>query len=73
MPKRIVFDVDDDLLSRALKYAKTEKNIGFVALQAFEEYVNRRDARTVRAVEQNEKQIETIVNRVLKEKEKAGK
>jgi hypothetical protein len=73
MPKRIVFDVDDDLLARALKYAKAEKNISFVAQTAFEEYVNRRDARNVRATEQNEKQIEDVVNRVLKEKEKSGK
>lgn len=73
MPKRIVFDVDDDLLARALKYAKAEKNISFVALTAFEEYVNRRDARQARAVEQNEKQIEEVVNRVLKQKEKSGK
>lgn len=66
--KRIVFDIDDDLLERALKYAKAEKNIGFIALQAFEEFINRRDARVSRAVEQNEKQIEDIVTRILKEK-----
>jgi hypothetical protein len=73
VPKRVVFDIDDDLLSRSMRYAKSEKNLGFIALQAFEEYVNRREARTARAVDQTDKQLEDAIERVLVKREKGVK
>ena len=45
MPKRIQFDISDELWARAMRYMKKEKTRHEYGHVAFEEWINRREGR----------------------------
>ena len=64
---RVQFDIDDNLYNRMIPFIKNKKALGTFGLIAVEEFVKRREARTGRALSQDEAMIEKIVRKVLEE------
>ena len=55
MPKRSVFDADDNQLARMEKLGLNPKQLGWYSATAFEEWLKRREARHARAEIQKKK------------------
>lgn len=66
---RVQFEIPEELFERALPYIKKRKLLGVFGAMAFEEWINRKEARNRRAENESNEKLKRLIREVMEEME----